>query len=100
MKLTKVEKETIILFNEQEDTAEIYTHHVKLKNRLNAFAEKYPELVTKKGFTFTVPKKLLTITLRAPANSAFAEKRRKQCQMMNQQKKPPPLWRILQFNCP
>ncbi len=87
MKLTKVEKETIVLFNEQEDTAEIYTHNTKLQNRFEAFAKKYPELVSKKGLIFTVPKKLLTVTLRAPANSSFAEKRRQQCQLMNQQKK-------------
>lgn len=87
MKLTKIEKETIILFNEQEDIAEIYTYNTKLQNRCNAFAQKYPELVAKKGLTFIVPKKLLTITLRAPASSAFAEKRRQQCQMMNTQRK-------------
>jgi ethanolamine utilization cobalamin adenosyltransferase len=87
MKLTKLEKETIILFNEQEDTAEIYTHNTKLQNRCNAFAQRYPELVTKKGITFTIPKNLLTITLRTPVNSAFAEKRRQQCQLMNQRKK-------------
>lgn len=87
MKLTKLEKETIILFNEQDDTAEIYTHNVKLKNRFHAFTKKYPELISKNGLTFTVPKKLLTVSLRAPANSAFAEKRRKHCERMNQQKK-------------
>lgn len=32
MKLTKFEKETIILFNEAEDTASIYTYNAGLKS--------------------------------------------------------------------
>ena len=43
-KLTKLEKESIILFNEEEDIATIYTFNTKLKNRLATFAKKYPEL--------------------------------------------------------
>ena len=44
MKLTKYEKETIILFNEAEDTASIYTYNAGLKKRLAAFIRKYPDL--------------------------------------------------------
>lgn len=44
MKLTKYEKETIILFNEAEEEASIYTHNAGLKKRLAAFSSKYPEL--------------------------------------------------------
>lgn len=44
MKLTKFEKETIILFNEGEDTASIYTFNADLKRRLAGFARKYPQL--------------------------------------------------------
>ena len=36
-KLTKYEKETIILFNEGEDTASIYTFNAGLKKRLALF---------------------------------------------------------------
>ena len=43
-KLTKYEKETIILFNEGEDTASIYTFNAGLKKRLALFAKKYPDL--------------------------------------------------------
>lgn len=43
-KLTKYEKETIILFNEGEDTASIYTFNAGLKKRLVLFAKKYPGL--------------------------------------------------------
>ena len=43
-RLTKVEKETIILFNEGESTASIYTYNAGLKKRLAAFSKKYPDL--------------------------------------------------------
>ena len=35
-RLTKIEKETIVLFNEGEDKANIYTHNAGLKKRLAA----------------------------------------------------------------
>ena len=44
MKRTKYEKETIILFNEGEDTASIYTFNAGLRKRLAAFSKKYPAL--------------------------------------------------------
>ena len=43
-KLTKYEKETIILFSEGEDTAHIQTFNAGLRNRLAAFSKKYPDL--------------------------------------------------------
>lgn len=43
-RLTKIEKETIILFNEGESTARIYTYNAGLKKRLAAFSKKYPDL--------------------------------------------------------
>ena len=44
MRLTKSEKETIILFNESEDEASIYTYNTGLKNRLKKFSRQYPQL--------------------------------------------------------
>ena len=81
MKLTAIEKETIVLFNEQEDTAEIYTHNVKLKNRLLRFVEKRPDLAscmegTQDSVTVTVPKSLLIISVREPASEAFRQAQR------------------------
>ena len=38
-KLTKYEKETIILFNEGEDTASIYTYNASLRKRLALFSK-------------------------------------------------------------
>lgn len=43
MTLTKYEKETIILFNESEDTAHIQTYNAGLRKRLAAFSKKHPQ---------------------------------------------------------
>ena len=51
-RLTKIEKETIVLFNEGEDKANIYTHNAGLKKRLAAFAKKYPDLCRLKNPMF------------------------------------------------
>ena len=42
MTLTKYEKETIILFNEGEDTAHIQTYNAGLRKRLAEFSKKHP----------------------------------------------------------
>ena len=42
MTLTKYEKETIILFNEGEDTAHIQTYNAGLRKRLAEFSKKRP----------------------------------------------------------
>ena len=42
-KLTKYEKETIVLFNEGEDTASIYTYNAGLRKRLANFGKKHPD---------------------------------------------------------
>lgn len=44
MTLTKYEKETIILFNEGEDTAHIQTYNAGLRKWLAAFSKKSPDL--------------------------------------------------------
>lgn len=44
MNLTKLEKETILLFNEQEDEAELYTYSKKLTRKLSLAAERNPQL--------------------------------------------------------
>ena len=54
-RLTKIEKETIVLFNEGEDKANIYTHNAGLKKRLAAFAKKYPLVIcTMTGLTIVI----------------------------------------------
>ena len=44
MKLTKYEKETIILFNEGEQEGSIQTYNAGLRKRLAAFSKKHPDL--------------------------------------------------------
>lgn len=43
--LTPYERETIILYNQGEKEANVYTHDPKLIRRLQKFAEKYPDEV-------------------------------------------------------
>ena len=79
-KLTKYEKETIVLFNEGEDTASIYTYNAGLRRRLAAFSKKYPDLCRLEksceqgGVTYILDKSRLSIRLQPPYNE---ERRRK-----------------------
>ena len=79
-KLTKYEKETIILFNEGEDTASIYTFNAGLKKRLGLFAKKYPGLCRQEktheqgGVSYVLDKSRLSIRLQPPMSE---ERRRK-----------------------
>lgn len=62
MKLSLQEQETIILYNQAEATAEVYTHDPKLQAKLEALTEKYPSQVSRKNaLTFLVPKKCVQI---------------------------------------
>lgn len=45
MKLSKLEQETILLYNEEEATASVYTHDPKLIDKLKRLSEKYPDKV-------------------------------------------------------
>ena len=85
-KLTKYEKETIVLFNEGEDTAHIQTYNAGLRNRLAAFSKKYPDLCRLEktyeqgGVSYVLDKSRLSIRLQPPyseerkaAASAYAK---------------------------
>ena len=75
MRLTKYEKETIILFNESEDEAS--TYNAGLKTRLKKFSREYPQLCRLKeknkygGREYLVDKTRLSIHLQPP----YSEKR-------------------------
>ncbi len=76
----KEERETIILFNEADDTATVYTFNNALKKRLAAFAEKHPGLckltvddAVYGSVTYEIQKSRLSIRLVAP----YTEERRK-----------------------
>lgn len=83
-KLTKAEKETIILFNELEDTASISTYNAGLRNRLASFAKKYPELCHQTaaydqgGAAFIIDKSRLSVRLVPP----YSEERRQKASEM------------------
>ncbi len=78
MKLTKYEKETIINWNEAENTASIYTFNADLKRRLAEFSRKYPLLcrlersTTEGSITYVMDKSRLSVRLVPP----YSEERR------------------------
>lgn len=62
MKLSLYEQETIILYNQAEATAEVYTHDPRLLEKLRRLAEKYPDQIMKKDRqTFLVPKRCVSV---------------------------------------
>ena len=75
-RLTKIEKETIVLFNEGEDKANIYTHNAGLKKRLAAFAKKYPDLCrleksnVQGGVSYELAKSRLSVSCRLTVRNA------------------------------
>src|SRR5699024_4246750 len=71
-KLSKYEKETIINWNEAENTASIYTFNADLKRRLAEFSRKYPQLcrlersTTEGSVTYVMDKSRLSVRLVPP----------------------------------
>lgn len=67
MKLSRYEQETIINFNEEEDTASVYTHNPKLREKLLRLTVKYPDKVrldhreTHGAASFIVPKSCVSV---------------------------------------
>lgn len=91
MDLTRVEQETIILFNEAEPWAEVYTYNQRLKEKLEGLAQRFPEEIRRKepdhygAATFVVPKRLVTV------NAPFGAQRREQAraQALQANRRPP-----------
>lgn len=81
MPLTKTEMETIILFNEGENDAEIYTFNEKLKRKLQQVSSRHPEIYHLKstdqygGVTYVFPKKWLDIRFREPLSDKERNRR-------------------------
>ena len=66
--LSKLERETIICFNEEESTASVYTHNPSLRRRLEGYALTRPDdcrldKVTHDGLAveYIVPKKWIKV---------------------------------------
>jgi len=79
-RVSREERETIILFNETDEPATIYTFNADLKRRLKAFAKKYPDLCRKTAedtefgsMTYELEKSRLQIRFTAP----YSTERRK-----------------------
>lgn len=68
MKLTNYEKESVINFNEADQTASIYTHNAALIRQLTQLCGSHPEQVRRTGdngyggLTFELPKKWLKVS--------------------------------------
>ncbi|MFI3326796.1 MAG: molecular chaperone [Clostridia bacterium] len=79
MALTNYEKESIILFNEEDKTASIYTYNQKLINRINAKVKEFPDIYKivaidqHGGITCEMPKDKLSIRLLAPVSEEFSK---------------------------
>ena len=86
MGLSKYEKETIILTNEEDSYYNIYIFNQKLQKKLKVFAEKYPKdcsriQTTEEGSeTYIIQKGRLSLNLRPPYSEARKQKAAKQIQ--------------------
>jgi len=66
MSRSRLEQETIILFNEAEDVAEVYTHKKSWIKKLDQMCKEFPNQVWLKLFddyskTYYVSKKLISV---------------------------------------
>ena len=86
-KLTKYEKETIVLFNEADEEAHIQTYNAGLRKRLEAFSKKYPDLcrldmsMGQGGVSYWIDKSRLSIRFQPPMSE---ERRRKASELAKQ----------------
>ena len=67
MSVSKIEQETVILFNEAEPTASVYTYNGALKRKLSGLCEARPTEARqikddeRGGLTFEVPKRWIKV---------------------------------------
>ena len=79
MGVRKEERETIIVFNEAENEASVYTFNTELKKRFAKFSKRFPELCRldrtfpEGAVEYLIDKRRLTIR----CNSPFTDERRK-----------------------
>lgn len=82
IRLTKYEKETILLTNEEDTFWNVFTCNRTLQRRLSSFAKDHPEICrfiscnSEGGVTYEVDKGRLAIRLTAP----YSEERKKAAQ--------------------
>lgn len=80
MRLTNIERETILNFNEGEEIASLYTYNKKLQNRFDKLAEEFPALVSRKdnrhgAVTYELPKKMMILKIHRPLSEAERQRR-------------------------
>lgn len=82
-KLSAIERETIINFNEAEPTATVYTYNRAMLKRISDLAERFPAEVELKntdewgGTTYTIPKRWVKVNGPRILSEAEKEQRRK-----------------------
>lgn len=80
MRLTRYERETIILFNEKENNVNIFTYNTDLIERLKDYENKHPQMCSLKeinqagGYTYIIKKTALSIRLMSPRSEASRNK--------------------------
>lgn len=84
--LTRCEQETIIIYNNQDKTALVYTCHSKMKNKLRLFAEQFPEdvIIEKEdeiSISAIVPKKCVA-SIRTPKKREVSDEQRQRMSEM------------------
>ena len=83
MRLTKAEQETIILFNEAEQTASVYTHNAALLHQLERLRRSHPAQVHQTergghgGADYLLPKKWAPDALSGSGAGAGGDERQK-----------------------
>ena len=81
--MKRKQKITEFFFNEQDSTAEVYTHNTELKKRLLTYAQTYPHLcqLTEEdedgGLRFEIDKRRIGLRLTAPYSEERREASRK-----------------------
>ena len=77
MNVSLVELETILLYNQAEPMAKVYTHDPRLMEKLELLAKKHPDQITRKdAHNFIVPKRCVSVreTYRAERSKAASER--------------------------
>jgi hypothetical protein len=94
-KLTNLERETIIVFNEQEATASIFTYNAGYKQRLKDLSISYPDVVTleppcaltdESAVSYIVPKRWIKISPPRKCNLTEEQRALKGQQLRNGKK--------------
>lgn len=88
IKLSKYEKETIILSSEGDTTYSVYTYNPILKRRFAEYSKKYPECCCLEwenretgSQTYLIDKKRMSIRLTAP----YSEERRRAASLLGKE---------------